>query len=343
MRMRIALLGCGNVGRALLTLLASKAERLRAEEGLEVVVTGGRTRSAGGWLAPEGIAPAALAKSGWPEGPLSAGAQSFEGDGVAYARAAPADVLVELTTLDPRTGQPALDHVRAALESGKSVVTANKGPIAHAYRDLRGLAESRGLGLRFESTVMDGTPIFGMVAATLPVTDIQSFRGVLNSTSNFILAQMEKGKTVEEGIAAAQAAGIAEADPRYDLDGWDASVKVIVLANVLMGADLRPEDINREGLGADAMRARFGLRPNGTVVKQVAIAERAVDGSVRATVRLETLSAHDTLGSLAEGETAVRLVTDTMGELTLIEGDGGPWQTAFGVLADLVTIARGKR
>lgn len=339
MRLRIALLGCGNVGRALIEMLAQKTETLRERYDLTLVFTGARTRSAGAWLAPEGISPAELLASGWPSGSAPNGSQPFEGDGVAFAREAPADVLVELTTLNPATGQPALDHVRAAMESGKAVVTANKGPIAHAYRELRQRAGEKGVALRFESTVMDGTPIFNMAEASLPASDIAGFRGTLNSTSNYVLSRMATGEALEEAITGAQRLGIAEADPSNDLDGWDASVKATVLANVLMGADLRPVDVRREGLGAEAMRRAHAALLPGQTLKQVAEAAREA-GAVVARVRLEALPPSDVLAHLSSNEVGLTLHTDTMNDLTLIEGEGGPGQTAHGVMADLVAVAR---
>jgi homoserine dehydrogenase len=339
MHLRVALLGCGNVGRALLTLLAEKEAVLRERHDLTLGFTGGMTRSAGGWLLPEGTSAAELVSIGWPQGPAPAGAQAFGDDGAAFAAACPANVLVELTTLNPATGQPALESIRAALGAGRSVVTANKGPIAHGYHELRALAERQGVALRFESTVMDGTPIFNMVEASLPATEIRGFRGLLNATSNYVLGRMAEGASLEEAVAGAQRAGIAEADPSNDLDGWDASVKATVLANVLMGADLRPQDVVRDGLGAEAMRrAKAALAP-GQMLKQIVEAERAGEG-VRARVTLAALPPSDILAHTATGETALRLYTDTMGELTLVEGDGGPGQTAHGVMADLVAIAR---
>jgi homoserine dehydrogenase len=251
---------------------------------------------------------------------------------------APCDALVELTTLDAQTGQPALEHVRRALSAGKSVVTANKGPIAHAYRDLRALAEERGVALRFESTVMDGTPIFNMAAASLPATTIASFRGTLNSTSNYVLSRMAQGETLEEAVSGAQRLGIAEANPANDLEGWDAAVKATVLANVLLDADLRPADVVRDGLGAEAMRqAQTALLP-GQTLKQVAEVERTGD-TITARVRLEALPPGDMLAHLSGMEAGLTLRTDTMGDLTIIEGEGGPGQTAHGVMADLVAVA----
>jgi homoserine dehydrogenase len=340
--LRVALLGCGNVGRALLAMVAEKADALCDEHDLTLTFTGGLTRSSGGWIAPDGVDAAALLASGWPQGSAPTGAQPFTGDGVAFARAAPAAVLVELTALNPLTGQPATDHIRAALESGKSAVTANKGPIAHTFRELRDLAATKGGRLRFESTVMDGTPIFGMVEACLPVTTIASLRGPLNSTSNYILSRMARGESLEDALSGAQALGIAEADPSYDLEGWDASVKATVLANVLMGGDLRPAEVRREGLGAEAMRRAQAELATGWTLKQMVEVTRDRD-SITARVFIVALPEDDILGRLSGMETGLQLHTDTMGELTLIEGEGGPGQTALGVLADLVAIAHEKR
>ena len=342
MHLRIALLGYGNVGRALIELLAEKEIVLREQHGLTIGVTGMLTRTSGGWLANDdemGVSPAAALAMGWPSGGLPAGASAFTGDGEAFAATAPGDALVELTTLDAQRGQPALDHMRAALAAGKSVVTANKGPIAHGYRELRALAEIRGVSLRFESTVMDGTPIFNMAEAALPATTISGFRGLLNSTSNYVLSRMAQGETLEVALSGAQKLGIAEADPANDLDGWDASVKATVLANVLIGSDIRPGDVRRDGLGAEAMQAAQAALLPGQTLKQVAEAERMGE-SVSVRVRLVALPPGDALAHLSGMEAALTLHTDTMGDLTIIEGEGGPRQTAHGVMADLVAVAR---
>lgn len=339
MHLRIAILGYGNVGRALIAMLAEKANVLRERHHLTLGVSGVMTRRDGGWLAAEGISPAEVLASGWPEGGTPSGAETFAGDSLAFATEAPADALVELTTLNAATGQPALDHIRAALAAGKSVVTANKGPIAHAYRELRALADHHGVALRFESTVMDGTPIFNMAAASLPATTISGFRGLLNSTSNYVLSRMAQGETLDEAVSGAQRLGIAEANPANDLEGWDAAVKATVLANVLLDEDIRPGDVQRDGLGAEAMQqAQQALLP-GQALKQVAEAERRAGGVISARVRLEALGPADILGHLSGMEAGLTLHTDTMGDLTIIEGEGGPGQTAHGVMADLVAIA----
>ena len=342
MHLRLLSLGFGNVGRAVAVMLAEKADELRERYDLTVSYTGVYTRSGGLVTYGDGADPALLIPVDWPVRADDAPAGIAVDDALAAIRDVPADVVLELTTLDPRSGEPAIAHIRAALEAGRHVVTANKGPIAYAYRELRGLAAERGVALRFESTVMDGTPIFGMAEASLPATRIEGFRGLLNSTSNYVLSRMADGESLDEAVQGAQRLGIAEADPSNDLEGWDASVKATVLANVLMGAELRPGDVLREGLGAEAMgRAQANLLP-GQTLKQVVEARRAGDG-ITATVSLVALPPSDLLSHLSGMEAAIQFHTDTMQDLTIIEGEGGPGQTAFGVVADLVAIARGAR
>lgn len=344
MHLRLASLGFGNVGRALARMLAEKDDELRERYGLTLAFTAALTRSSGGWTAPEGISAADLAASAWPHGAPPAVTQPFTGGALELAASAPADVVLELTTLNPQGGQPALEHVRAALTAGRHVVTANKGPIAFAYRELSALAAERGVALRFESTVMDGTPIFSMAEASLPATRIEGFTGLLNGTSNYVLSRMAAGATLEEAVAGAQALGIAEANPANDLEGWDAAVKATVLANVLMGADLRPGDVVREGLGAEAMRAAQETLSDGHALKQLVEVRRepGADGAVTARIQLAALPPENAFAHVGIGETALLLHTDTMRDLTIIEGDGGPGQTAFGIVADLVNIARGR-
>jgi homoserine dehydrogenase len=342
MELRLLSIGYGNVGRAVARMLADKADELLRRYDVWFRYTGIYTRSAGPDLIPEGMAPAQVIAAGLPMGNRLTGGSRSLSEVLDFIRHCPADVVLELSTLNPQSGQPAIEHVRAALQAGKHVVTANKGPIAYAYRELRALAERQGVALRFESTVMDGTPIFSMVEASLPATVISGFRGLLNSTSNYVLDRMAKGDSLEAAIAGAQRLGVAEADPSNDLDGWDASVKATVLANVLMGADIRPSDVQREGLGADKMSERHGALLPGQALKQVVDAEQTATGSAQARVRLEALPPDDPFAHLTGNETALLLHTDTMQDLTLIEGQGDPGQTAFGVVADLVNIARGR-
>ena len=169
---------------------------------------------------------------------------------------ASARVVVETTTLDISAGRPAIDHVAAALSAGCHVVTANKGPAAFAYDELRARAAAANLSFLFEGAVMDGVPVFNLVRETLPAVTIVGFRGVVNSTTNHILTALEAGEAFEPALARMQADGIAEADASLDVDGWDAAAKAAALANVLMGARITPHDVRRTGIGPGLRRAR---------------------------------------------------------------------------------------
>jgi homoserine dehydrogenase len=340
--LRLVIIGYGNVGRELGALLAEKMPVLTARYGLTPRIAGVATARHGAWLADDekGIDPGTIVAADWPASAiLPPGVSPFAGDPLELIRQAQADVLVELSTLNPETGMPALNYVRAAIERGLHVITANKGPIALAYHELRNAAIAKGVQLRFESTVIDGTPVINLAEFTLPATEILGVRAIINATSNFILSGMVAGQSFDEVVREAQSIGIAEANPNLDTEGWDASVKLTILANVLMGADIRPQDVQRES-NAEKMQSMMANRAPGSVVKQVATLTRDISHpqSVIARVVLEELTLDDSLAGIGQGKAAIEFRTDTMGELTIIEGPGTPRQTAFGVLADLITI-----
>ena len=216
--MNLALIGYGHVGRALARLLRHK----RAE--FPFLVTGIHTLRHGTAVAPEGLPDDS------PFGPRAASVEEF-------LDAAHADVAVELTTLDPATGEPAISHIRAAFARRMHVVTANKGPIAHAYAELRDEAVRAGVGFRFEAAAMDGAPVFNLWHYNLPGVKVLGFTGVLNSTSKVVVETMERGGSFEDGLKAARAMGITEADGAFDVEGWDSAAKTAALANV------RPPDL----------------------------------------------------------------------------------------------------
>lgn len=339
---KIALLGYGNVARALAKLLLRKADTLREAYGITFSVTGIATRSRGFAIDPDGLDLAEALRvvdAGNRLDALHKGPPV--GDTLAFLGACPADLIMEATWLDPRTGQPATDYVRAALAAGRHVVTANKGPVAFAYRELAALAREKQVGFFFESTVMDGAPVLGIGREALLATDIERIRGILNSTTNLVLTRLEAGESLEAAVAAVQALGIAEADPATDLEGWDAAVKLVVLANVLMGADLRPQDVDRTGItGITSLDTQAALR-EGERIKLVCEAVREGD-SVRASVKPERLPLSDPLSQVGQSSSAITFQTDTLHHLTLVEGDTDPTTTAYGMLVDMINIARGR-
>jgi homoserine dehydrogenase len=244
-------------------------------------------------------------------------------------------VLIETTPLDVKTGQPAIHHIEQALERGLHVVTANKGPVAIKWRDLDRAARERGVSFLFEGAVMDGIPVFNFVRETLPAVTITGFRGVVNSTTNHIITALEDGGEFGPALEEMQQAGIAEADPSLDIDGWDAAAKAAALANVLMGADLTPAAVVRTGIrglsGAD-VRAAVA---RGTRIRLVASA-----GAAGARVEPEVLPEADPLAQLRGMANAVIFETDLLGEVAVTQLTGGLTQTAYALVTDLTTVAR---
>ena len=342
MHVNIALLGFGNVHRALAHLLLRKADILRDDYNLTISVTGIATHSRGFAIDPAGldlVQALQLVEAGQTLTELHQGEPIR--DTLALIAACPADLVMEATWLDPRSGQPATDYVRAALQAGQHVVTANKGPVAYAYRELIALAKKQDRGFFFESTVMDGAPVLGVGREALLATDIRRIRGILNSTTNYVLTCLERGIDFEDAISQAQEIGVAEADPSTDLEGWDAAVKITVLANVIMGADLRPSDVDRTGIMATSVAEAQAAVQAGERIKLVCEAVREGD-SVRASVHPMRLPFSDALSQVQQTSSAVTFETDTLHHLTLVEGDTDPTTTAYGMLVDMINILRGR-
>ena len=331
----LCLLGFGNVGRALARLLVEKREEMRERYGVEWRVTGVATRRMGWLVAPEGFDDAEL-----ESGELRARGGSEPKDVGEWLDAARAGVLFENTSLDPHAGEPAVSHIRAALERGAHAVTANKGPVVHAFEELDALARARGRRFMFESAVADCMPIFSLFRASLPAARLLAVRGLLNATSSVILEAIEGGATFDEGVRRAQELGLAETDPSNDVDGWDAAVKICALANVLMGARLKLSDVRREGIRQlDAEEVRAAKRAH-TPLRIVARAGRGADGQLRASVGPEPLAPEDPFSKLSGSSMAARFELDVVPALTLIEDGADNRSTAYGCLADFINAVR---
>jgi homoserine dehydrogenase len=298
-------------------------------------LTGVATRRAG-WVADsDGLNPIALLNGHWPMAHPSSPVPQSVSEWLEKSRA---DVFFETSSLDPHSGQPAIDHIKAALNHGAHAVSANKGPVVHGYEILTALARERDKKFLCESTVMDGVPIFSMFPSGLPATDLRGFSGVLNSTTNVVLTEVEKGMSFEDAIKRAQALGIAETDPSYDLDGWDSAVKVVALAIVLMGIPVKLDQVQRTGIreiGAEKIRS---VRAAGMRYKLVCRADRRGTG-VDCTVRPELLLAGDPLANLEGSSSAIHFDLDVFG-LSMVEHNPGIDATAYGLLADFIRAVR---
>jgi homoserine dehydrogenase len=328
----LVFVGFGNVGREVSRLLWSGREEF-ARQGLIPRAVAIVTRRHG-TLVDEGGIDLLAAASG-DRFPGCAGALDI-------VTSVKADVVLELTTLDARSGQPAISHVEAALRSGKHVVSANKGPVAWAYHELSEIAQHNRRMFLFESSVMDGTPVFNLARHCLRECRVTAFEGVLNSTANFVLDEIAVGRSLADAVAEAQRRGVAEADPSMDIDGWDSAAKVAALANVFMGARTNPLAVSRVGIG-DITRQDFDRAARrGETIKLVCRASVLPDpGSMmRMTVAPEQVPRESLLGMVRGTSSVLILRTDLMGDIGIVEQDPSLRQTAYGVIADLMEIAR---
>jgi homoserine dehydrogenase len=222
---------------------------------------------------------------------------------------------------------------------GKHVITANKGSVVHAYRELRDLAQAKGRNFFFESTVMDGAPVFSLFRSALPAAQLKSFKGILNSTTNLILTRMEDGETLEAATDYAQRIGIAETDPAGDVDGWDAAVKVAALATVLMDIPTKPAEIPRSGIREITSEMVKDAKARGLRYKLICSAERNGD-QLQACVGPELVPVTSPFYGIEGATSMIQFTTDVLGQLILVEPDPGPQTTAYGMLADFINAVK---
>ena len=343
MILRVAIIGFGNVGQEFAKMLLSERDWLLKSKGLDIEVVAISTRSRGALISDRALDLERALNAIQRDGTLSTYDSAYTDlSPIQIIERTVADMMVELTTLDIDSGQPATDHIAKALGCGLDVVTANKGPIAHAYNELRALARSRGVHLRFEGTVMDGAPVFSLVERTLPGCEVIGLTGILNSTSNFILTEMAAGKTKEEAVSEAQRRGFAEADPSLDLDGWDAAAKITALAHVMMGANLKPNAVDRTGIGDVTVESLTEAKASGEKVRLIATAKR-IDGEVMLKVAPERIRSDIAFWTVDGTSSALTISTDLMGDITILEQNPSVTQTAYAVFSDLIHIVESIR
>jgi len=344
MRADLALVGFGHVGRRFAALLEEQRASLRREHDLDTRIIGIATERHGARFAPDGVDVAqaldTIAGGGMLGDERESGATVPQLLQRLAETSSPMRVLIETTTLKIADGQPAIGHVEAAIDAGCHVVTANKGPVAFAYRRLRDRAAAAGVSFVFEGAVMDGVPVFNLVREAMPGVTVHGFRGVVNSTTNHILTALENGEPFAPALARMQAEGIAEADPSLDLDGWDAAAKTAALANVLMDANITPQMVVRTGIDPSTAEAAQAAFRRGRRLRLVAAAEKRHPGGVHATVRPIELSTDDLLSGLRGTANALVLHTDLLGDIAIHQLGGGLTATAYALLSDLITIRR---
>lgn len=340
--LRLMLFGLGTVGQGLIRLLADLQDQEQRPGAAAFRVVGVQTGRRGSLYRAQGLDLAALAALGrdtglgaYPEQPgLVRDPDPFE-----LCSILPADIHVEMGPGNLEDGQPALDRCRRALVASRHLVLADKAPALFGWNELQELAFSRNRLLRAEATVFSGTPVLSLLREGLSGQRIPELRGILNGTTNYLLAELEAGVPWEQALAAARELGYLEADPRADVEGWDARSKVMILARVIHGIELAAEAVQTSGIaGVDPERLR-AARAGGGALKLIARLKLEGD-ELRASVGLEELAPGDPLAAVNGNENALELVAEPLGRLLLRGPGAGAEQTASGILADLLNIAR---
>ncbi|WP_064685147.1 homoserine dehydrogenase [Rhizobium bangladeshense] len=335
----IALIGFGGVNRALAELIATKNPLWERDLGFSLNIVAVSDLYLGSVISPNGLDAKTLVEANFEKGGfggLSGG--SAEADNETIIKTAPADIIVEATYTNPADGQPAVSHCRWALNSGKHVVTTNKGPVAIAAQELKALAEANGVHFEYEGSVMSGTPVIRMAEKTLAGAEVKGFEGILNGTSNFVLGRMENGLDFASAVAEAQALGYAEADPTADVEGLDVRLKVVILANELLGANLKPEDVSCHGISKlSPSDIQAAAKANGRW-KLIGSAVRNADGTISCSVAPKQLPLGHPLAGVNGATNAVSLNTELLGSVTVTGPGAGRIETAYALLSDIVAI-----
>jgi homoserine dehydrogenase len=341
---RLCLVGCGTVGQGFLEILDRKAVSLKEDHDLEVRIVAIADARLGNLIAPQGLDIKKILKAlgqGRTVQAADPSASKFDGQNAAeIIAAAPADVVAELTSTDLRTGEPATLHIQTALRTGKHVITTNKGPVALFYRELRDLAVLKKRQFRFEGTVLSGTPVFTLAEHGFAGNSIREISGILNGTTNFILTKMElDDMDYGEALALAQKSGYAEADPTADVGGFDALAKAVILANVLLGGDVKPAGIEPQGISAISRDMVQTARAEGCRYKLVGWARRE-GARISVGVSPRKLPLSDPLAGVMGARNALTFDLDLLGPVTISGAGAGRIETGQAVLQDLLAIHR---
>lgn len=335
---KLALLGFGNAGKAFAELLLKKHETIKEKYGYDILVTAIATNSKGNLADADGIDLSTALADVEKYGKFSDKLPLTDMNTLQLASEADYDVLIEMTPLNIFTGEPAISHIESAFLRHKDVITANKGPVAWKFAALRDMAEANGCRFYYETTVMDGTPVFNLAEKTLQLAEVTEVSGILNSTTNYILEEMAAGKDYDTIIQSGQKMGFIEADPAMDIEGYDAAAKITALLNVLMDANITPDKVQRKGIEDISLDDIKAAESRGCVIKLICKGYRNADGNVIASVQPEEISREDMLASVNSTTSIVSITSDLMKKVSVVEHEPEIEQTAYGVFGDLLRV-----
>jgi homoserine dehydrogenase len=340
MRFQLALIGFGRVAQGLAKILVEKRAHLKHQFDFDCKVVAVADTVKGSVMSQSGLRLERLLSLVQEKGSIKDYTEGTRGlSAIETIARTDADVLVEATWTNLEDGEPGLSHIRKALSKGLHVVTTNKGPIALAYHELASLARRRGCYLRFEGTVLSGTPAISLATEALAGSTINSIRGILNGTTNYVLDEMAAGRTYTKALKTAQELGYAEAHPSSDVEAWDSAAKITILANVLMGGRIRPAEVRRQGITGITPEDIADARTEGKRIKLVAKAYRD-KGRIRAQVIPERLEESDLLSHVSGVLNAMILSTDVQPEVAVVGPGAGGESAGYALLSDLLALNR---
>ena len=334
--MRIILVGYGVVGKGVTTILARRyAENLK-DTGFNPKIVAIADID-GAVINPRGLSPEKLETIKQRGYPISKD-PDFGRPGISaldVIESVEAEVVVEVTPVNIKTGEPALSHITKAFKTGKHVVTTNKGPLALAMPALTELAEYNNVYLRFSGTVGGGTPMLEFAKRCLAGDRILAIRGILNGTTNYILTEMSQNHvTFQDALSNAQKLGYAEREPSMDIDGFDTACKVVILSNWIMNKKITLKDVDRTGIRDVTLQALEEAAKRNSTIKLVG----SIEGD-KATVKPTEIPLTNPL-CVSGVLNAITFSTEYAAEQTLIGRGAGGIETASAVLRDLLDIRR---
>lgn len=332
---KICMIGFGNVAHGVINALIEKSPYYKREFGLDYRITAITDIRFGTIYEPEGLPLEQLADVKDFSG--ISGAEHPEWNTIETIRNSESDVIVELSYTDLKTGEPAVLHCREAILSGKHVITSNKGPIALHYKMLNALARDNNVRIGIEGTVMSGSPALRVATDILQYTGINEVKGILNGTTNFILCNMEDGKSYEEALKEAQELGYAEANPAGDVEGHDTAGKVAILSQLLFGQFVKPEEIDREGITDITLDDIQAAKAANSRWKLIGSVQKTPEG-IKTSVKPMMIPLSDPLAGVAGAGNAIQYKTDLLGDITLFGPGAGRKETAAAIIEDLMHI-----
>lgn len=326
--MRVFICGFGTVGQGFCEVLSMRRQFMLDRYGEPVTVVGAMD-SRTFVYDPRGLDPLWLVAH--KQETRRVGDREYE-DSIEVLSEADYDILVEVSPTDVKTGGAGLRNIVHALESGKDVITVNKGPLALKFQELIALARANGCKFRFEGSVGGAMPIINLCHENLRGEKINSIRGILNGTCNFILSKMDKGQPFEQALKEAQQMGYAETDPTNDIMGYDSACKVAILANSVFGRNVTFNDVRITGITSITEEAVSLADSRNMVIRLIGeISDTKLEVGPRLVPKGHPLSVTGTLNT-------AQIVSDLAGPITVSGRGAGRKETASAILSDLISI-----